>query len=223
MKILVIEDEKSTSEAIKDFFHDRYAIDTADTLAIAEKKVCSNEYDLIILDVTLPDGNGVQLCERMRKDRHTVPILMLTAHDHVQDKVDALNSGADDYLTKPFSFSELLARVQALLRRPHGEFIPQYIDVGRVRFDTSEHTVTVDGQPVELRPKELNLLEYLLRNKGKIISRYDILEHVWQSNKNPQTNSIEVHIKTLRLKLEKPFNMKLIRTIHGYGYKILVT
>lgn len=220
MKILIVEDEVSTSRAIRDFFQHRFAVDTAETSAQAENMIYSNEYDLIILDVGLPDGNGVALCKKLRESSVDTPILILTGHDHVQDKVDGLNAGADDYLTKPFSFSELAARIQALMRRDRKKLAPKYIEVGRLMFDTQESTVTVDGESISLRPKELLLLEYLLRNKGKVISRYRILEHVWQSNKNPQTNSIEVHIKTLREKLEKPYKLKLIQTIHGYGYKI---
>lgn len=220
MKVLLIEDDKQTAETIRDELKDYYAVDVVFTGEDGEYQASVNEYDVIVLDIVLPDMNGVEVCKKIRESGIKTPVLMLTGKVDTKDKVEALDSGADDYLTKPFKFAELLARIRALMRR-----IPSTIDatqlcVGKLSLDLPANKVKHKGEVVPLRRKEFGLLEYLMRNVGHTLTRSMILEHVWDSGTDPITNTVDVHINYLRDKVDKPFGTKLIKTVHGLGYKI---
>lgn len=176
----------------------------------------SSDYDLIILDVMLPGMNGIEICQKIREKDRRVPILMLTAVDSVESKVQGLESGADDYLTKPFAFSELLARIKALLRRVPD--IVSELTIDNLRIDLLSRRVFRGGREITLTPKEFSLLEYLLRNNGRVLSRTQIIENVWGYNFDPGSNVVDVHIKFLREKIDSDIEKKLIHTIRGAGY-----
>ena len=221
MKILLIEDDKNTAEAVKTGLKSYYyTVDSVFTGVEGEINVEVNDYDLIIIDIMLPDINGIEVCKRIRASGVKTPILMLTARLGVEDKVAVLDSGADDYLTKPFNLTELLARVRALMRRDVNSLKNNKLKVGDLILDTTTYMVKRVNTTINLRKKELEILEYLLRNKGKVVSRSMIFEHVWDENANPLTNVVDVHIRYLREKIELPFGEQLIKTIHGIGYKI---
>lgn len=220
MKILLIEDNKETAATIRNGLKEHYAIDVAYTGEDGEYQAQVNDYDLIILDLMLPDIDGVTVCKRIREGGIKTPILILTGKSQVEDKVEALDSGADDYLIKPFSFSELLARVRALLRRSPDALVTNKLFIGSLTLDVAAKTVKCKGKEIPLRRKCFRLLEYLMRNKGIVVTRSMILEHVWESSVNPMTNTVDVHIKSLRNKISKYCKAPLIKTVHGLGYKI---
>lgn len=219
MNILLVEDENGVANFIKKGLEEEgYNIDLAvegnEGFSLATK----NRYDLIILDIMLPGINGIDLCRQIRQNDVQSPVLMLTARDSVKDKVLGLNSGADDYLTKPFSFDEFLARVRALLRRKPDKLTE--ITFKELRVDTITHQVFVGDDEVVLRPKEYAVLLYLLKNKGQAISRSQMLAHVWGYDFNPNTNFVDVHIKSLREKLGQFTSVQFIQSVRGVGYKI---
>jgi len=179
------------------------------------------EYDLIILDVRLPVRDGISVCRELRAQGSRIPVLMLTARDAVEDRIGGLDTGADDYLTKPFEFGELLARLRALLRRGQ-ELRPTIIEVGDLEIDTRGQRVRRKGQPIELTTKEYTLLEYLARNAGKVVGREEISEHVWDDTFDPFSKLIEVYINRLRRKVDEPFSVPLIHTRRGAGYELRV-
>ncbi len=220
MRILVIEDEPEIRELLrKTLEQECYAVDTASDGEQGSIYVKINEYDLIILDNILPMKDGIDICREMRAAGKTTPILMVSVKSEVMTKVDLLNAGADDYLTKPFSIQELLARVRALLRRPQvvqGEVL----EMDDLVLDTKKHLVTRDGEEIYLTRKEFMLLEYLMRSPGVVLSRGMIMEHVWDMNADPFSNTIESHIMSLRRKIGKNGGNKLIHTVSGRGYKL---
>jgi DNA-binding response OmpR family regulator len=185
----------------------------------------TNDYGALILDLMLPDIEGVALCRRLRsesKKGSSLPILVLTARDEIDKKVEALNSGADDYLTKPFSFEELSARIRALLRRPTDKFVVNPMLAGDIILDTVTRTVKRQDKDVRLCRKEFNLLEYLMRCQGRVVTRSMILDNVWGTDVDPLSNTVDVHINYLREKLDKPFANQVIKTVPGLGYKLEV-
>ncbi len=190
---------------------DSYAIDVASDGESGLYQAEINDYDLIILDVNLPKKNGFQVCRELREAGNSVPILMLTARDAVDDRISGLDTGADDYLTKPFEFRELLARLRALSRR-HSEIRPRKITVADLEIDTISQRVSRGGSAVELTTKEYAFLEFLAINKGKVVGREEISEHVWDENFDAFSNLIEVYIKRLRTKMDEGFSIQLIRT-----------
>ena len=219
MRILLVEDEKGVANFIKKGLEEEYySIDHATEAEGSWPFLEVNKYDLIILDVMLPGMNGFDLCKKIRQTGVHTPILMLTARDSVKDKVHGLDSGADDYLTKPFSFEEFLARVRALLRRKQDK-LAEFVH-GPLRIDALSHRVYVAENEVLLRPKEFSILLYLLRNKGRVLSRTQILENIWGYDFNPNTNLVDVHIKTLREKLKEYSLHDLIRSVRGVGYMV---
>lgn len=220
MKILIIEDDRQTAETIRDVMKDYYAVDISYTGEDGEYQASVNEYDVIVLDVVLPDINGVEVCKRIRENEIKTPILMLTGKTEIKDKVTALDSGADDYLTKPFKFAELLARIRALMRRNPGTLSSNTLCVGNLSLDIVKNMVKRNDKTIPLRRKEFGLLEYLMRNRGRVLTRSMILEHVWESDTDPITNTVDVHINYLRGKIDRPFTDQLIKTVHGLGYKI---
>lgn len=223
MRILIIEDEKAMAMTVKDELRHTYAVDVCNSGKDGSYQARVNEYDAIILDLTLPDMTGIEVCRSIRQDDVTTPILVLTGRNETESKIHALDAGADDYLTKPFSFNELKARIRALLRRsPHGQLNNKLL-LGDLILDTANRTVRRADQDITLRRKEFDLLEYLLRNKNRVVTRSMILEHVWDNNVDFFTNAIDVHIKYLRDRIDRPFDRKLIKTVHGLGYKIQET
>lgn len=218
MRILVVEDEKKVASFIKKGLEEEhYAVDIAydgeKGLALAQ----INEYDLILLDIMLPRLDGLEVLRQIRRNGSNMPILILTAKDSVEDIVSGLDGGSDDYLTKPFSFAELLARVRALLRRKAREKT-DILTVGDLSLSTSTHRVKRGGREIELTPKEYALLEYFMRNPNRILTRTLITEHVWDYHFDPETNVIDVYVNYLRKKIDQGFEKKLIHTIRGSGY-----
>jgi two-component system copper resistance phosphate regulon response regulator CusR len=194
-----------------------YAVDIADDGDAALYQTAINDYDAIVLDVLLPIRDGFEVCREIRAKGNSTPVLMLTARATVDDRIVGLDSGADDYLTKPFAFRELLARLRALLRRGH-ELHPMQLRIDSLMIDTSSHRVTRDGVDIELTAKEYALLEYLARREGQIVTRAEIAEHVWDESFDVLSNTIEVYINRLRKKIDEPHPIRLIHTRRGEGY-----
>ena len=217
MRLLLVEDEKNVASFIKRGLEEEsYTVDIAERGPEGFSMAISNVYNLAIIDIMLPGFSGIELCKRLREKGIKLPILLLTAIDSVESKVEGLESGADDYLTKPFAFSELLARVKALLRRSSDTTGELFID--DLRIDLIARRVFRGNREITLTPKEFSLLEYLLRNKGAVLSRTEIIENVWGYNFDPATNIVDVHIKFLREKVDTGFHKKLIHTVRGAGY-----
>lgn len=220
MKILVVEDEKKVASFIKKGLEEEYySVDLAYDGKEGLKFALNEEYDLMIFDLMLPLRDGISLLKDIRSEKINTPVLLLTAKDTVRDKVEGLDSGADDYLTKPFDFEELLARVRALLRRNEGRK-SLYLNAGDLVLDTQSHKVTRSGVEITLTPKEYSILEYLLRNKNRVISRTLLSEHVYDYHFDSDTNVIDVYINKLRNKIDKQFGNALLHTIRGVGYII---
>ncbi|HLE49481.1 MAG TPA: response regulator transcription factor [Patescibacteria group bacterium] len=222
MRILVIEDEHRIANSIKKgLTQESFAVDVSYDGEEGYDLASTEEYDVIILDLMLPKMDGVAICKSLRKEGVHTSILMLTAKSSVDDKVVGLNAGADDYLPKPFAFSELLARIRALSRRPL-QTLNNVLKVGDLVMNTNELLVERAGKKIDLSKKEYALLEYLLRNKGKVLTKEQIMNHVWDYDSDILPNTVEVYVKYLRNKIEKPFSKSglLIKTIRGFGYKI---
>lgn len=218
MKILVVEDEERVAQFIqKGLKEEGHAVDVAYDGEEGGFLAEVNDYDLIILDLMLPKKNGLQTCKEIRDHGVNTPVLMLTARDSVEDKVRGLDAGADDYLPKPFAFEELLARVRALLRRQSESKTPT-LKIADLELDPMSRQVTRSGKPIRLTTKEYALLEYLLRNPKKVLSRTLIGEHVWDMNFDPESNVIDVYVSHLRTKVDKDFEPPLIHTLRGQGY-----
>jgi heavy metal response regulator len=218
MRILVVEDERKIAEFLKKGLKaEGYAVDTAADGEEGRFRAQTETYDLVILDLRLPKMDGLTLCRTLRTEKYAGPVLMLTARDTVKDKVLGLDSGADDYLTKPFDFEELLARVRALLRK-RGAAEPTRLQADDLVLDLLAHTVERGAKPIALTPKEFALLEYLLRNAGTVVSRAMIAEHVWDIHFDSFTNVIDVSVNHLRSKVDRDFPKKLIHTVRGRGY-----
>jgi DNA-binding response OmpR family regulator len=218
MRVLLVEDEPDAARVLAKGLRERsFAVDITAEGEEAVYLSSINNYDLIILDVMLPLKDGFEVCREIRAAGASVPVLMLTALDDVRDRITGLDSGADDYLIKPFDFHELLARVRALLRR--GQSLqPETIEAGDLKINTRSHAVQRAGHPIALTAKEYALLEYLARRAGQVVSRSEIAEHVWDENFDPFSNLIEVYIQRLRRKIDEGREPKLIRTLRGEGY-----
>jgi DNA-binding response OmpR family regulator len=220
VKILIIEDDVSLALTIKNFFNKVHIVDVSHQgqqgIVMAE----SNDYDVIILDLMLPDMDGIAICSELRVNNISTPIIMLTVKDKIEDRVTGLNIGADDYLPKPFSFTELEARLKAIARRPR-QMLKSKLKVGELVLDTNSNEVTFNGKKVVLRRKELAILELLMRNPNKVLTREMIWNYAWDSASEPFTNTVDVHIKQLRTKIDQAFDVSLIKTVHGFGYKII--
>ncbi len=219
MRILLVEDDALTASFIRKGleqagFSTIHAADGADGLF----KATTEEFDLAVVDIMLPKLDGFTVVEKMRAAKIAHPVIFLSARDSVDDKVRGLQTGGDDYLAKPFSFSELLARIQALLRRSSGVTEPTVLNVADLTIDLLSHRVTRGGVKIDIQPLEYSLLEYLVRNTGRVVSKTMIMEHVWEYNFDPQTNIVETRVCRLRDKIDKPFERKLIRTVRGFGY-----
>lgn len=222
MRILVVEDEHRIANSIKKGLEqERYAVDVTYTGTDGYDMASTEDYDGIILDIMLPEMNGIEICKQLRKDKIHTPILMLTAKGQTEDKVEGLDAGADDYMTKPFSFDELLARMRALTRR-QGAVLNNLLSVEDLSIDTKQYVVKRGGKNIKLSSKEFSLLEYLISHKNTIVTKDQIIAHVWDYDADILPNTIEVYIKNLRNKVDKPFNNKkpLIHTVRGFGYKV---
>ena len=220
MRLLVVEDEVKMAGLLKRGLEEEgYAVDVLRTGKDALWAAAENAYDAIVLDVMLPDVNGFDVCRQLRAAGKWAPVVMLTARTAVTDRVAGLDAGADDYLTKPFSFSELLARLRALVRRGAGER-PAILRVGDLALDPASHRVTRGGVVVELTAKELGLLEYFLRRPGEVLTRSQIIEHVWDFGYDGDSNVVDVYVRYLREKIDRPFRRDTIETIRGSGYRL---
>lgn len=222
MRILVIEDDHKIAGAVKKGLRqEAFAVDVANDFERGFDLALSEEYDVVIIDRLLPGKtDGLEICRELRRRGSEVGVLVLTARDGVRDRVDGLDSGADDYLVKPFAFEELLARVRALLRRPAGK-VGEVLRVEDLALDTATSTVRRAGRDIELSRTEFMLLEYLMRNKDMVLSRDKIISHVWEYDADILPNTVEVYVGYLRGKIEKPFKgKKLIHTVRGFGYRM---
>lgn len=220
MRILLVEDEPDAARLLaKGLREQRYAVDVAPDGEAAVFQASVNDYDLLILDVLLPRKDGFEVCREVRAAGGQMPILLLTARDAVQDRIAGLDYGADDYLTKPYDFHELLARVRALLRRGPALKLEQLV-MADLQINTRTHEVSRAGRPVVLTAKEYALLEYLVRRAGAVVTRAEIAEHVWDESFDPFSNLIEVYIQRLRRKVDEAHATKLIRTLRGEGYRL---
>ena len=222
MRILVVEDEKKMASFIeRGLKEDDYAVDIAGDGEMGWEYASTNDYDVIILDIMLPKIDGLILCEKIRRSGLTTPILMVTARDSVQDKIRGLDQGADDYLTKPFSFDELLARIRALSRRSRELQEKAELSAGDISLNLLTRRVLVGKSETPLSQKEFALLEYLLKRKGEVVSRTQIAEHVWDLHFDPLSNTIDVYINFLRKKIDRPGAKSRIETVRGAGYRLL--
>ncbi len=220
MRVLIVEDERRLSNIIKKgFIEDGFAVDQAFDGEEGQYLAESEQYDLIVLDIMLPKLDGLQVCKELRKKSIKTPVLMLTAKSTTEDKVAGLDSGADDYITKPFSFIEFRSRIHALIRRSHQETSPVLLIDG-LELDPLKHTVSRDTKALTLTPKEFAVLELMMRHKGEVVSRTMIIEHVWDYNFDGMSNVVDVFVGTLRKKIDLHAKKKLIQTVHGVGYKI---
>ena len=222
MKLLVVEDEHRIAQAVKEGLEEEgYAVDVEHDgeAGYNAASAAPDEYDLIILDVMMPGLDGTEVAAKLRKDGNHTPILMLTAKDAERDIVKGLDTGADDYLAKPFSFDVLLARIRALLRRPH-QSLGETLSVGDLTLDPAEKRVERAGQFIRLTSKEFAILEYLMRNQGRVLSKENIISHVWDFDADVLPNNVEVFITFIRSKIDKPFKKSLLHTVRGFGYKV---
>ncbi len=222
MRVLVVEDEQRIARSIKKGLElEHYAVDLAFTGSEGYAKASTEEYDVIVLDLMLPEMNGEEVCKKLRAEKNRSPILMLTAKSQTEEKVAGLDSGADDYLTKPFSFEELLARLRALTRRPK-QLLDSVLTCETLSLDVHHFSVERSGKKIAVSSKEFALLEYLLRNQKKILTKDQIIRHVWDYDADILPNTVEVYIRNLRKKVDEPFasEPELIHTVRGFGYKL---
>ncbi len=220
MRVLLVEDERRIADFIRKGLSEYgYAVDVAGDGEEALDWVDVAQFDIVVLDVMLPVRDGIEVCRELRGRGVQIPVLMLTARDAIEDRVRGLDSGADDYLVKPFAFAELLARLRALARRERSVSGAR-LQVGGLTLDTTTREVFRDGRPIDLTSKEYALLEYLMRHPNQVLTRTMIAEHVWNYDFDNATNVIDVHIRNLRRKIDDPFPDRLIHTVRGAGYRI---
>jgi len=220
MKFLIVEDDVKIADALKiGFEQESHIVDLAYDGIVGNDYGLTEEYDVIVLDLMLPGLDGITICKNIRHENIKTPIIMLTARDQVDDIVAGLNTGADDYLTKPFEFEELLARVQALSRRPRN-MIGDILKCSDLELDMLKKELKISNQQIDLSKKEFSLLEYLLKNKNRVLTKEEIIENVWSFDADILPNTVEVYIRYLRNKIDKPFKTNLIKTVRGFGYKL---
>ncbi|HEX7139415.1 MAG TPA: response regulator transcription factor [Vicinamibacterales bacterium] len=221
MRILLVEDEPAAARVLaKGLREQAYAVDVADDGPAALFQASINDYDAIILDVMLPRQDGLSVCRALRESGSAVPVIMLTARDAVDARINGLDVGADDYLTKPYNFRELLARLRALIRRGRRPLLPERLTAGSLALETRSRRAWVRGSEVTLTSKEYALLEFLLHHAGAVVSRANIAEHVWDEHYDPLSNVVDVYIQRLRKKLDEPGGPSVIRTRRGEGYQL---
>ena len=217
MKVLLVEDNTDAANALRTGLSAVSAVDIAPTGTECLAKAQSDTYDLVLLDLGLPDMTGFDVCKKLRAEKYTGPILVVSGQGEIDDKIAALDIGADDYITKPYNLNELQARMRALMRRATG---PTKLKVADIELDVTTHIVTRGGNLIKLRRKELELLEYFMRNAGHTVTREMIIQNVWGTDDGIWTNVVDVHIKNLRDKIDRPFNHPLLKTVYGVGYKL---
>jgi DNA-binding response OmpR family regulator len=223
MRILLVEDEPDAARMVaKGLREQAYAVDVVGDGEAACFQAAVTDYDAIVLDLLLPGKDGVEVCRQLRSEGATVPILMLTARDSLNSRIAGLDSGADDYLVKPFAFEELLARLRAIARRGARPLLPERLRIGDLELDTRAHRLQRGGRDIPLTAREYALLEYLARHRGEVVGRAEIAEHVWDESYEPFSNVIEVYVRRLRHKLDAPGASSLIRTRRGEGYLLAV-
>lgn len=221
MKLLVVEDDPTTAQFIaRGLSEEGHAVDCLDNGRDALARAMTASYDVIVVDRMLPELDGLSMVRALRAAHVTTPAIFLTSMSGVDDRIDGLRAGGDDYLVKPFSFGELAARIEALGRRPALQEVETVLRAGDLEMDLVRRSVTRAGQRIELLPREFALLEHLLRHKGRVQTRTMLLEAVWDINFDPQTNVVETHVSRLRAKVDKPFDRELITTVRGAGYRI---
>ncbi|HVZ47858.1 MAG TPA: response regulator transcription factor [Gemmatimonadaceae bacterium] len=219
MRLLLVEDDKEISAALVEGLRERgLRVDTADSFDTGRMRALAATYDVIVLDVMLPGGSGFELCRVLRRSGVATHILMLTARDAVNDRVEGLEAGADDYLTKPFAFAELIARIRALTRRPLG-IAPEVVRIADLEVELGARRVMRAGRPIELTAKEFALLECFIRYRDRVVDRAAITAYVWDENHDPFTNVLEVLIRRLRRKIDEGYAPPLIHTVRGAGYR----
>lgn len=224
MRILIVEDEKKMANFIlRGLKEEGYAVDVASDGEMGWEYASSNEYDLIVLDWMLPKMSGLALCSKIRKSGQRTPVLMVTVRDAVEDKIRGLDQGADDYITKPFHFDELLARIRALLRRPRDLKDEAVLRCDNITMDLLSRRVWVSDHEISLSQKEFALLEYLVKRKGEVVSRSQIAEHVWDLHFDPMSNTIDVYINFLRKKIDGENEKSRIETVRGVGYRVQIS
>jgi two-component system, OmpR family, response regulator len=220
VRVLVVEDEMKMARLLqRGLGEEGYAVDVAGTGAEALWLATENPYDVILLDLMLPDTDGLETCRKLREKGIWSPVMMVTARDAIEDHVSGLDGGADDYITKPFSFAELLARIRALLRRPALER-PPVLSVGDLRLDPATRRVSRGNTEIELTTKEFALLEYFMRNSDQVLSRSRLIEHVWDFAYEGDSNVVDVYVRYLREKIDRPFNRDSLQTVRGAGYRL---
>jgi DNA-binding response OmpR family regulator len=222
MHVLLVEDERATARMLaKGLREQAYAVDVVHDGVSACQRVSESEYDIVVLDVMLPGRDGLEVCREIRRAGKSMPVLMLTARDGTDARIDGLDSGADDYVTKPFDFRELLARLRALTRRRALPLAPERLDVGPLTIDTRTRELFVAGVAVPLTAREFALLEHLARRHGSVVSRREIARHVWDDSYDPLSNVIDVYVQRLRRKIDVPGQPSCIRARRGEGYQLL--
>ena len=221
MKVLIVEDEPKIAGALsRGLKQEKYIVEVCDDGESGLASALGDEYDVIILDRMLPGMDGVEICRQIRSNKITTPIIILTAKSQIRDRVEGLDAGADDYLVKPFSFEELLARVRAVLRRPQ-DAVDNLLEVGDLTLDTVSYDVHRGKKSIHLTNTEFALLEYLMRNQARVMSKDKIVSHVWDFDADVLPNTVEAYISSLRHKIDKPFKGRpLLHTLRGFGYKI---
>ena len=222
MRVLIVEDEPKLAGLLRrGLVEEAHAADIAETGEDALWMAQATDYDAIVLDLMLPGVGGVEVCRRLRDDGVWTPVLMLTARDAVDDRIGGLDAGADDYLTKPFAFDELLARLRALVRRGAGER-PAILEVGDLRLDPASRRVWRGDAEIELSTKEFAVLETFMRRPGRVLSRFEVLEHAWDTGYEHRSNVIDVYVRYLREKIDRPFGRDSLETVRGAGYRLRV-
>ncbi len=222
MRILLVEDEPSAARMLaKGLREHAYAVDVVRDGRQASEQLAAATYDIVLLDVMLPSRSGLDVCRELRRSGSLIPVLMLTARHAIDDRVAGFDSGADDYLVKPFDFRELLARVRALVRRRALPLLPDRLEAGPIAIDTRHRDVQIDGTPIVLTAREYALLEFFCRRTGDVVTRAEIAEHVWDDRYDPLSNVIDVYVQRLRRKIDRPGRQSLIRAWRGAGYQFV--
>lgn len=223
MRVLIIEDNPIIAQSLRQHLKQHYAVDICNKGKAGQVKAETVEYDVILLDLKLPDISGEEVCRNLRQKGVKAPVIVISGRSEVEAKVDLFGIGADDYLTKPFNLHELRARINAVMRRAYRTQPTGKIQFENIELDPHARIVKRHHKVIPLRRKEFDLLEYLMRNEGRTLTRSMIMEHIWDMNENLWANVVDVHIKYLRDKIDRPYNSKLIRTVHGVGYQFTAT
>lgn len=220
MRVLIIEDNKRVAMALREALRTSYVVDVEHSGKEALSNVNLAKYDVILLDLRLPDMTGHEVCEQLRAAKITTPVIVVTGDDAIGSKVNLLDMGADDYITKPFHADELRARIRAVMRRHSRRTEKAALTVDDLELDPASRVVRRQNKEITLRRKEFDLLEYMMRNHGRTLTRPMILDHVWENSDGLWTNAVDVHVKYLRDKVDRPYERQLIKTVHGVGYKL---